>query len=313
MKYFLILAFITTVLAFSSNREIQLKWNNFKKVYQKTYTKHEDMKRMEIFQENVRKIEKHNKLFEENKVTYKMSINQFTDMTSKEFLQNLNTRKVVTTKYRRPSGSNVPEQIDWREKGAVTPVKNENTCASWAFGVVGSLEGQNFLTNGKLVALSDQELADCVSGGCTGGSVEAGYEYVKENGIAAAKDYPSDVTNGTCRRGSVPSTVEISDYVFISGDEEALKEAVATIGPISVEVDATSWAFYTGGILKSQDCTSVPNHVVLVVGYGTLDGADYWLIKNSWGVNWGEEGYIKLARNTDNNCGITSHPSYPVL
>jgi cathepsin L len=174
----------------------------------------------------------------------------------------------------------------------------------------GALEGQNFLKEGKLVPLSGQELADCVEGG----SIVEGYNYVIEYGLSAATDYPSDSSDGTCRRGDIPAAVTESGYVVIMGNEEALKDTVAAAGPISVAVDATNWQFYTGGVFLDANCSSTElNHGVLAVGYGVDDGTDYWIVKNSWGTEWGEDGYIRTARNADNNCGIATDPTCPIL
>ncbi|KAJ3647173.1 hypothetical protein Zmor_024707 [Zophobas morio] len=208
--------------------------------------------------------------------------------------------------------ADIPDSVDWREKGAVTPIKNQALCGAWVYSVTGVLEGQNFLKNGELVPLSEQELADCATqDGCSGGTVEEGYEYVIAHGLASAEDYPGP-SDGTCHRGSIPSTVTESDYVTVEHDEETLRQAVATIGPISVAVNALGWEMYVGGILKCEDSETL-NHGALLVGYGSEDGVDYWLLKNSWGEAWGEQGYIRVDRTPGADCGITLAATYPVV
>ncbi|XP_060735066.1 cathepsin L-like isoform X3 [Tachysurus vachellii] len=186
--------------------------------------------------------------------------------------------------------------------------------------MTGALEGQTYKKTGKLVPLSKQQLVDCSTknSGCNGGLMNLAFEYVKENkGINTEESYPYEAKNGSCRYN--PNTVGATcdGYMDInSGDEYALKEAVATIGPISVAIDASNKSFklYASGIYDEPYCSSSKlNHGVLVVGYGTDDGKDYWLVKNSWGLNWGDKGYIKMYRNKDNQCGIASQASYPLV
>jgi cathepsin L len=322
MKCFILLTATFVVGTLSSSEELHPKWKNFKKLHQKSYDRVEELKRIHIFEANLKKIEEHNKLFDKNEVSYKMAINQFGDLSQEEFLDYLKTynnkggaKTTKSVKLQPHLNAEVPDEIDWRENGAVTDVEDQGAVGSaWAFSVTGALEGQNFLKEGKLVPLSGQELADCAGGGTGGGSIVDGYNYVIEHGLSAAADYPSDSSDGTCRRGDIPAAVTESGYVVIMGNEEALKDTIAAAGPISVAVDATNWQFYTGGVFLDANCSSTElNHGVLAVGYGVDDGTDYWIVKNSWGTEWGEDGYIRTARNADNNCGIATDPTCPIL
>lgn len=214
----------------------------------------------------------------------------------------------------------VPEAVDWRSKGAVTPVKNQGHCGScWAFSSTGAIEGQHFLATGKLVSLSEQNLVDCDkdNDGCRGGLMDAAFDYVKNNkGIDTEESYPYEMNDGQCRFNASSVGATVSGFVRIAKDnEDQLKEAVSTKGPISVAIHGMqSFQDYHKGVYYDKECNSSGlNHAVLVVGYGSEDGHDYWLVKNSWGVTFGEEGYIKMARNKENHCGIASEAIYPLM
>lgn len=218
----------------------------------------------------------------------------------------------------------LPHHVDWREKGAVTAVKDQGHCGScWAFSAVGALEGQHFRKTGALVSLSEQNLVDCSkkygNNGCNGGMMDNAFRYVKSNkGIDTEISYPYEGIEDSCHFN--PKNVGATDSGYVnlpSGNEEKLMNAVATMGPVSVAIDASqeSFQFYAEGTYVEPQCDSVSlDHGVLVVGYGTDEqGQDYWLVKNSWGTSWGDKGYIKMARNMDNQCGIATQASYPTV
>jgi len=217
----------------------------------------------------------------------------------------------------------LPASVDWRDKGLVTPVKNQQQCGScWAFSAVGSMEGQHALKTGKLVSLSESQIVDCdVNGsdaGCSGGFMDGAFKYViAQGGIDTEDSYPYDPQDDPCifNKSNVGAT--FSGFKDVIGGEAGLKAAVAKTGPISVGIDASSskFQFYSGGVYYDSTCSSTMlDHGVLVVGYGTtINGTDYWIVKNSWGGDWGEKGYIYMSRNRDNNCGIATQPSYPIV
>jgi cathepsin L len=217
---------------------------------------------------------------------------------------------------------------DWRAKGAVTAIKNQGDCGScWSFSTTGSTEGAHFLSGQTLVSLSEQNLMDCSShygnDGCDGGTMDNAFQYIiANNGIDTEDSYPyQGVQNTKCLFNPDNVGATLSSYKDIpSGSESDLTTAAATIGPISVAIDAgqPSFQLYKGGVYHDYLCSSTKlDHGVLVVGLGSektlLDTKDYYIVKNSWGTTWGLEGYIYMSRNRDNNCGIATAASYPIV
>merc|ERR1719327_997846 len=219
--------------------------------------------------------------------------------------------------------ADAPDSIDWVEKGAVTPVKNQKQCGScWAFSTTGSVEGAFQIAGNKLTSLSEQELVSCdkVDDGCKGGLMDNGFKYVEKSGLCTEASYPytsGSGVRGTCKR-SCSAAVKITKFQDVpSRDEDALKAAVAK-QPVSIAIEADKSVFqlYKSGVMDSKSCGTKLDHGVLAVGYGTLGGKDYWKVKNSWGPTWGMEGYILLARGKSGagECGLLSGPpSFPVV
>lgn len=322
------------VLRFQPQEDpFEAQWHNFKVVHNKSYTTEEEERhRREVFRTNLKKIEMHNYLFNKGVKSFKLGINEYADMDVKEFKKVMNgllpRKKEVDIPDRATYISpnvplSLPHSVDWRKHGYVTDVKNQGHCGScWSFSTTGSLEGQHFRKTGRLVSLSEQNLIDCSTSygnnGCNGGLMDYAFQYIKDNrGDDTEVSYPYEARDGTCRFN--PSAVGATDAGFTdlpTGDEYALKEAVATIGPISIAIDASheSFQLYESGVYDEPDCSSEQlDHGVLVVGYGREEGQDYWIVKNSWGQTWGEDGYVKMSRNKDNQCGIASQASYPLV
>jgi len=217
----------------------------------------------------------------------------------------------------------IPDEIDWRLRGAVTQVKDQAVCGScWSFGTTGAVEAAYFMKTGNLVRLSQQELIDCSWGegnnGCDGGEDFRAYQFIMKNGLASEQSYgPYLGVDGKCHK-SVDATVHMKGFVNVtSGDQKALKMAIAEKGPVSVSIDAAhkSLSFYSNGVYYEPECGSgLANldHSVLAVGYGTLNGEAYWLIKNSWSTYWGNDGYVLMSQK-NNNCGVATAATYALL
>lgn len=301
-------------------------WSKFKKQHGKVFSSFEhEMVKYSNFKQNLLRIMEHN---DAATSTFNLGLNEYADMDHETFRATMNgyrfTNKTRTGMPFVSSGVvKLPDSVDWRTQGYVTPVKNQGQCGScWSFSSTGSLEGQHFKKSGKLVSLSEQNLIDCSTKygnqGCNGGLMDNAFQYVKENdGLDTEASYPYEAEDGKCRFKKADVGGTDTGYVDVAqGDEQQLMDAVATIGPVSVAIDAShvSFQMYSSGIYNEPKCSSDQlDHGVLVVGYGTMDGKDYWLVKNSWGESWGVEGYIYMSRNKSNQCGIATSASYPVV
>lgn len=250
---------------------------------------------------------------------YTVGATPFADMTNQEFATSKMCGcmlKPTMTKPATPIMEPALEAVDWREKGAVTPVKNQASCGScWAFSATGSLEGGNFVANGKLISLSEQQLVDCdkKSNGCGGGLMDNAFKYVMEKGLCTEEDYPYHAKDEACKDDKCTAAIHIKGFEDVPEmDGEALKQAVSK-APVSVAVEADSAVFqmYTGGVVDSTACGTSLNHGVLAVGYTD----EYWIVKNSWGPSWGDKGYIKIAYKATGAgiCGINQMNSYPTF
>ncbi|KAI4319052.1 hypothetical protein MLD38_032700 [Melastoma candidum] len=288
----------------------------------------EKSKRFGVFKQNVMHVQRVNK---EDR-PYKLKLNMFADLTNHEFRTMYAGSKVdhhsmfrsaPSESFSHKNVKDVPNSVDWRKAGAVTPVKNQGQCGScWAFSTVAALEGINFLKTKKLVSLSEQELVDCdkeQNQGCNGGLMENAFEFVKKNGgITSEENYPYEGTDGTCNtEKSNHPVISIDGHETVpANDENALLKAVSQ-QPVSVAIDAggSDMQFYSEGVF-SGSCGTQLNHGVTAVGYGTtLGGTKYWIVKNSWGPEWGEKGYIRMKRgisDVEGICGIAMQASYPI-
>ncbi|KAL0352053.1 UNVERIFIED_CONTAM: putative cysteine protease RD21B [Sesamum calycinum] len=288
----------------------------------------EKEKRFEIFKDNLRYIEEQNAM--PNR-TYKLGLNRFADLSNEEYRRTyMGTRtdakrrfsKVKSDRYEPKVGDSLPDSIDWREKGAVAPIKDQGGCGScWAFSTIASVEGINQIVTGNLISLSEQELVDCDTSydeGCNGGLMDYAFQFIiKNGGIDTEEDYPYTGRDGRCdqyRKNAKVVSIDSYEDVPVS-NEKALQKAVAS-QPISVAIEGGGRDFqlYESGIFTGK-CGVDLDHGVNVVGYGSENGVDYWIVRNSWGASWGEKGYVRMQRNIKSKsglCGIAIEPSYPI-
>uniref|UniRef100_A0A8C0BWI7 CATL1 protein n=1 Tax=Buteo japonicus TaxID=224669 RepID=A0A8C0BWI7_9AVES len=290
-------------------------WEGWKSLHAKEYPGETEATRREVWEKNLRRIQQHNWEESQGQHAFRLAMNHYGDLTDEEFNQLLNSFTPVRREKPAPlfqvsAAPKTPVEVDWRAKGYVTPVKNQGHCGScWAFSATGALEGLVFNRTGKLTVLSEQNLIDCSrklgNNGCHGGYMTRAFQYVHDNGgLNSEHVYPY---TAMVREGGRPR-----------GHSRAMP-AVATVGPVSVAVDASSFQFhfYKSGIFSSMFCSQQVNHGMLAVGYGTSQergrNVSYWILKNSWSEVWGERGYIRLLKGADNQCGVANQASFPVL
>ncbi|XP_028942774.1 cathepsin L1-like [Antrostomus carolinensis] len=271
-------------------------WEGWKILHAKEYPGEAEAIRREVWEKNLQRIQQHNQEESQGHHTFRLAMNHYGDLTDEEFNQLLNGftpawQEEPAPLFQASVALKTPVEVDWRAKGYVTPVKNQGHCGScWAFSATGALEGLVFNRTGKLVVLSEQNLIDCSrklgNNGCHGGYMTRAFQYVRDNGgLNSEHVYP---------------------YVATVRDEE--------------EIKAGPWltpALLFPGIFSSMFCSQQVNHGMLAVGYGTSQehghNVSYWILKNSWSELWGEQGYIRLLKGADNQCGVANQASFPVL
>jgi len=322
-------------LAFSCTLAIDVtlnqQWNLWKQTNNKQYSNAEEQVRRVTWESNLKIVQEHNLEADLGVHTFWLGMNAYADLTINEFVKVMNgynaTMRGQRTQDRHSFIFNpslqLPDTVDWRKEGYVTAIKDQGQCGScWAFSATGSLEGQTFAKTKTLTSLSEQNLVDCSTKqgnqGCNGGLMDQAFEYIKvNNGIDTESSYRYEARDGTCRFKAADVGATDTGFTDIkSKDESALQQAVATVGPISVAIDAShsSFQLYKSGVYNERRCSQTQlDHGVLAVGYGTEGSKDYWLVKNSWGTSWGTEGYIMMSRNDKNQCGIATAASYPLV
>jgi len=281
--------------------------------------------RFRIYSENLAFIENHNR----QNLGFTVAMNQFGDLTAEEFgLYFLGTKVDASNLVQKnpfigDTSFVADDVVDWRTKGAVTAVKNQGQCGScWAFSATGSIEGAWQIKKGNLISLSEQNLVDCSSAqgneGCNGGLMDSAFQYVIQNsGIDTEASYKYTARDGTCKFNKATIGATITSFKDVQAKSEAaLQQAIQSLGPVSVAIDAShsSFQFYSSGVYYERACSPTQlDHGVLAVGFGTQSGSDYYIVKNSWGTSWGMQGYILMSRNKQNNCGIATMSSYPIV
>jgi cathepsin L len=285
----------------------------------RSYSHEQFQQRYTIFKANQKYIDEWNA--KKNGVT--LGMNQMGDLTNAEYRQlylGFKNQKPTGGEPFVPTNEALPTSFDWRTKGAVTGIKDQGQCGScWSFSTTGSTEGCHFISGKSLVGLSEQNLVDCSGSygneGCNGGLMTQAMEYIIENGgIDTESSYPYTAEDGTCNYNKANSGATLKAYKNVQqGSESDLQNSVNQ-GPTSVAIDASqsSFQFYTSGVYSDPNCsTSQLDHGVLAVGWGVEGGQAYWIVKNSWGTSWGANGYILMARNDNNMCGIATMATLP--
>jgi len=292
------------------------KFEEFKKEYNRQYSSEgEELKRFKLFTQNLEKSDKFNKMDAAARYGH---MSPFADMSESEFQQRLgfkvtereieeHERKAVAMKETNPVS--LPSSFDWRDKGAVTSVKNQGQCGScWSFATVASIEGAAVLTGHPLVSLSEQELVDCdsVDQGCNGGLPSNAYKYLLEQkmGLEKYDDYSYSGSAGSCKADKGKELVFLSGWQPIPQNEDLIAAALMKYGPLAIGLNAMWMQMYTGGISDPWLCNPKSlDHGVTLVAFGEEDGKPFWSIKNSWGPGWGEKGYYRLVRGKG-KCGM---------
>jgi len=273
--------------------------------------------RADIFKKRIAEHEAHNSSVES---TSTMGVNFLTDRTEDEIKKLLGFK--ASTEARKEGTFNstgLADSVDWRTKGAVTPVKNQGQCGScWSFSTTGALEGAHFVKTGDLVSLSEQNLVDCswLNHGCNGGSMDLAFLYTESHKLETEAAYPYTAKSGlfACKYNKKIGQVGATTYVDVPRKStDALKAAIA-LGPVSVAIEADQNVFhqYTGGIISGTSCGTSLDHGVLAVGYGVENGTEFYIVKNSWTSSWGEQGYVRIGvENGAGVCGIQMSAAQP--
>jgi len=327
MKFALV-ACLFVVAVFSNSLSVEDEFSAFTTKYNKNYSSREEYNtRFLNFQHNLEVARKLN-LQHEGEATF--GVTKFSDLSREEFRATILMKQgsIPIKQYKRvatfPLPTDVPTSWDWISKGAVTPVKDQGQCGScWAFSATEAIESQWFLAGNPLVSLAPQQIGDCDSGrgdaGCNGGDTVTAYKYVEAaGGLELESSYPYRAANGKCNFASAKAVAKIKDFTYITKNknETEMAEKMVTAGPLSICVEADTWQSYTGGVI-TKNCGNDLDHCVMITGFrdemvkGT--NVPIWVVRNSWGADWGESnGFIWIERGK-NLCGVAEEVTIPLV
>ncbi|XP_042349079.1 cathepsin O isoform X1 [Plectropomus leopardus] len=297
-------------------------FDSFRKQFHRKFeVESEEFNRRLLYFQNATKRHAHLSSFSTDPQSAKYGINRFSDLSQKEF-RDLYLRASAD---RAPVFSGLkteglPARFDWRDKAVVAPVQSQEACGScWAFSVVGATQSVHAIGGSQLERLSVQQVLDCSyqNAGCSGGSVSRTLKWLKQTRMKLVphSEYPYKAKTGICHFFSQShGGVSVKNFTAhdFSGQEEAMMGQLVERGPLAAVVDAVSWQDYLGGIIQHHCSSQWSNHAVLVVGYNTIGDVPYWIVQNSWGTSWGDEGYvyIKIGGNV---CGIADSVAAVIL
>ncbi|XP_076595272.1 cathepsin O [Chaetodon auriga] len=288
-------------------------FDSFREKFHRSYEVNSgEFHRRQLCFQNATKRHAHLNSFSAAPQSAKYGINQFSDLSQREF-RDLYLRASADRAPLFPGlkTEGLPAKFDWRDKAVVAPVQNQEACGScWAFSVVGAMQSVHAIGGSQLVQLSVQQVLDCsfLNEGCNGGSPVRALSWLKQTRVKLVpqSEYPYKAKTGICHffsqshGGVALKNFTVHDF---SGQEEAMMGQLVKHGPLVAIVDAVSWQDYLGGIIQHHCSSQCSNHAVLVVGYNAAGDVPYWIVQNSWGSTWGNEGYvyIKIGGNV---CGI---------
>ena len=318
MKTFI---FAATAAAASALNASEFQFMSFAAEHNKSYeTVEEFQMRAALFAETEAFIQEHNT----QNNNYTVGHNQFSDMTDMERKARLGFRAAENKDGNvvELDTTNLPESVDWRTAGAVNAIQDQGQCGScWAFSATGSLEGAHFLATGNLLKFAEQQLVDCANTaagylnfGCNGGMYGRAWNYWKTHDAILESDYAYTAKDGTCAYDSTPlTTIEVTNWSSVKTDDVAQTKAAVAQRPISIAIEADKLVFqqYSSGIFDNTKCGTTMDHAVMLVGYGSENGQDYFILRNSWGTTWGEKGYMRIAAvDGVGICGMNQQPQY---
>lgn len=309
-------------------------WETYKAEHGKTYlTRSADHYRQSLYLAEVEAVNQWNQEYDQGMHSYFKGINQFSDLTRDEFVAQQKLKVPADIEARRAAGhhnvpqSTAPAAIDWREEGAVQHVKNQGQCGScWAFATVAALEGRTAIKSGTLPDISEQQFVSCSpekydTFGCNGGWYDGAWKYAHDqgtHGIDTQSSYPYTARDDACDTAKTSDDLDVAATCegpgYTEKTEASVMEEVGNNGPLAIAINCAPWGSYSGGVFDDPSCTAGAMHAVTIVGYS--DSEKYWIVKNSWGANWGDAGYILLRKDSSiqyGMCGLAQYAYYPMV